>query len=166
MSTYLDEKRRRIQQFTHYLRLMGLRTHKVVKGDCFIVFEESPPEDSDAPRLRESTAVRLGCSIAVGSESAEGFIEEMPSSDWWAGESAHRFIQFFSLRDCFHLERARSPTAEDLPDLSERVSYCGASNMAFPFSSSSTSLGSFSSKSNCARILSFSSASATPGCPC
>ena len=52
MEVYLDEKRRRIEQFAGYLRLMGLRRHKVVKDDCFATFDESAPEDADTLKSR------------------------------------------------------------------------------------------------------------------
>ena len=54
MPAYVDEKRRRIEQFAQYLRLMGLRRHKLVHDDCFIIFDDSPPEDAESPELKES----------------------------------------------------------------------------------------------------------------
>ena len=71
MALYVDEKRRRIEQFASYLRLMGLRRHKVVKGDCFIIFDESAPEDADAPHIKESAAIRVDC-LANGGRHREG----------------------------------------------------------------------------------------------
>ena len=61
MPTYLDEKRRRIRQFAEYLRLMGLRAHKVVKDSSFIIFGEAPPEDAESPKLKESVAIKADC---------------------------------------------------------------------------------------------------------
>ena len=59
MATYVDEKRRRIEQFAHCLRLMGMRRRKVVKGDdCFIVFDEQAPEDADSARVSENCCAR------------------------------------------------------------------------------------------------------------
>jgi hypothetical protein len=39
MATYIDEKRRRIERFVQYLRLMGIRRHKAMKDDCFVIFD-------------------------------------------------------------------------------------------------------------------------------
>jgi len=52
-----NEKRRRIDQFAHYLRLMGTRRHKIVKDDCFIIFDTRPPDDGEC-RRRKSRAKR------------------------------------------------------------------------------------------------------------
>ena len=72
MATYVDEKRRRIEQFAQYLRLMGMRRHKVVKeDDCFIIFDESAPEGTDAPKIKESAAIKVDCLADGGSASGE-----------------------------------------------------------------------------------------------
>ena len=82
MTNYVDEKHRRIEQFAQYLRLMGLRRHKVVKDDCFIVFNESDPEDADAPHIKESVAIKVDCLANGGSTSGGEAPCEMPPSDW------------------------------------------------------------------------------------
>ena len=132
MSTYLDEKRRRIEQFMHYLRLMGQRAHKVAKDDCFIVFQESPSDDADARDLKNSPTIEADCLTTVGLDANGSFLGEEPSIDWQpmefsddpigfssgrecfgedvpddarpTGEPLRRFIQFAFLRDCFYLE--------------------------------------------------------------
>ncbi len=62
MPTYAEGKRRRIEQFAQYLRLMGLRHRKVEHDGCFIIFEDSPPEDTDSSQLKESVAIKVDCS--------------------------------------------------------------------------------------------------------
>jgi hypothetical protein len=101
METYVDEKHRRIEQFAAYLRLMGQRRHKVVKGDsCFIIFDDSFPQEADAPRIKESVA------IAVPSwrknSSAGGDVEETQPRG--GPKETCRFIQFVFMRDCFYLD--------------------------------------------------------------
>ena len=62
MTTYSEERRRRIEQFAHYLWWMGLRRRKVIKNDdCFIIFDEHPSEDVDPPKTKESAGVKLEC---------------------------------------------------------------------------------------------------------
>ena len=82
MPNYLDEKRRRIAQFAEYLRLMSLRRHKVVKDDCFIIFDDSPPDDADSPKLKESVAIKVDCLADGGSASGGGKPGENPLNDW------------------------------------------------------------------------------------
>jgi hypothetical protein len=103
MTTYLDEKRRRIEQFAHWLRLMGLRRHKVVKGDCFLIFDESAPEDSETPCLRGSAAIRVACPANGAAGLGEDDPFEVSSSEWSPAEP-FRYIQFAFMRDCFYLE--------------------------------------------------------------
>jgi len=43
---YRSELDRRVQQFTHYLKLMRERAHDEVRDSCFIIFDERPPESS------------------------------------------------------------------------------------------------------------------------
>jgi hypothetical protein len=104
MPSYLDEKRRRIQQFAEYLRLMGLRRHKVVKDDCFIIFDESPPEDADSPKLVESVAIPVDCLAEGGSAGGGGEAGECQANDWQGGGAQPRYLQFAFTQDCFYLE--------------------------------------------------------------
>ncbi len=104
MPTYLDEKRRRISQFAEYLRLMGLRRHKVVHDDCFIIFDDSPPEGTESPQLKESVAIKVDCLASGGSASGGGEPGESPSNDWQGGEAQPRYLQFAFMRDCFYME--------------------------------------------------------------
>ena len=69
MPTYLDEKRRRISQFAEHLRLMGFRAHKLAKGSCFIIFDETPPEDAESSKVKESVAIKVDSLTAGGSTS-------------------------------------------------------------------------------------------------
>jgi hypothetical protein len=103
MTTYVDEKGRRIEQFTQYLRLMGLRRHKVVKGDCFVIFDESAPEDVGDLHIKESAAIKIDCSANGGSASGRNDPVESSLADWMPGES-FRYVQFAFMRDCFYLE--------------------------------------------------------------
>ena len=72
MPTYVDEKRRRIEQFAQFLRLMGLRRHKFVKDDCYIIFDDLPPEDTESRQLKESLAIKVDC--LAGGESGSGTV--------------------------------------------------------------------------------------------
>ena len=103
MTAYADEKSRRIEQFAQYVRLMGLRRHKFAKGDCFIIFDESAPEDADAPQIRKSAAVRMDCRANGGPASDGDASADLPQADWQPAES-FRYIQFAFRRDCFYLE--------------------------------------------------------------
>ena len=102
MTAYLDEKRRRIDQFAEYLRLMRLRSHKVVKNGCFIIFEESPPDDVDSPKIKLSVAIKVGAggsSLTGRTLGAEGLRQYGQ-----AVERQTRYLQFAFMRDCFYLE--------------------------------------------------------------
>ena len=103
MSTYVNEKRRRIEHFAQYLRLMGLRRHKVVKEDCFCIFEESAPEDTENPCIKESAAIKVDCLANGGSTPGGDDAGESPREDWSPGEP-FRYIQFAFRRECFYLE--------------------------------------------------------------
>ena len=104
MPTYLDEKSRRIAQFAEYLRHMGLRRHKVAKADCFIIFNEEPPEDAESPKLKESVAIKADCLVDGGSASGgPGDAGKLPPRGE-PKELPARYIQFAFMRDCFYLE--------------------------------------------------------------
>lgn len=103
MTAYVDEKRRRVEQFAQCLRLMGLRRHKIVKKDCFLIFEESAPEDADTPSIKESAAIRVDCLANGGSGSGDDDPLDLSSSEWSQAEP-FRYIQFAFTRDCFYLE--------------------------------------------------------------
>ena len=121
MPTYLDEKRRRIRQFADYLRLMGLRAHKVVKDSSFIIFDEAPPEDAESPKLKESVAIKADC-LAVGGSASGG-------SGGAVGLPKHgkprkrrsRYIQFAFMRDCFYMEL---PNNTVFPQEAEQIFRC------------------------------------------
>ena len=104
MTTYLDEKQRRVNQFAEYLRLMGLRRRKVVHDDCFIIFDDSPPEDAKSPKLKESVAIKVDCLAGGGSASGGGEPGESPSNDWHGEEAQPRYLQFAFMQDCFYME--------------------------------------------------------------
>ena len=104
MPTYLDEKRRRIGQFAEFLRLMGLRAHKVVRGSCFIIFDESPPEDAESPKRKESVAIKVDALTAGGPASGgRGGAEGLPKHGK-PRKHCSRYLQFAFMRDCFYLE--------------------------------------------------------------
>jgi len=103
MPTYLDEKRRRIRQLAEYLRLMGLRAHKVVKDSSFIIFNEAPPEDAESPKLRESVAIKADCLADGGSASGGHGAEGLPKHGK-PRKRRSRYVQFAFMRDCFYLE--------------------------------------------------------------
>ena len=118
MTTYLDEKRRRIEQFAEYLRLMGLRRRKIVKeDDCYLIFDESAPEGVDAPQVKESAAVKVECLANGGLEPGGDDSAELPAPDW-SPEKPFRYIQFAFRRDCFYLEL---PTYTLLPHEAELI---------------------------------------------
>ena len=91
-------------QFAEYLRLMGLRAHKVVKDSCFIIFDDSPPEDAESPKLKESVAIKVDCLADGGSASGgAGAAEGLPKHGR-PRKRRSRYIQFAFMRDCFYLE--------------------------------------------------------------
>ena len=109
MPDFNEEKRRRINQFAEYLRLMGLRAHKVAKDSCFIIFNEDPPEDAESPKLKESVAIKVDCLAEGGSASGgsggsggPGDAHELPQEG--SRDLPARYIQFAFMRDCFYLE--------------------------------------------------------------
>ncbi len=102
MSTYAEEKRRRIEQFAQYLWLMGLRHRKVVHDGCFIIFEDSPPEDTDSSQLKESVAIKVDCAAEGGSAMGRGEPGENQANDWQGEEAQIRYIQFAFRQDCFY----------------------------------------------------------------
>jgi hypothetical protein len=103
MPTFNEEKLRRIRQFAEYLRLMGLRRHKIVKDTCFIIFNEDPPEDSESPKLKESVAIKVDCLTEGGSASGgPEKADELPHGD--ESDLPARYIQFAFRRDCFLVE--------------------------------------------------------------
>ena len=103
MPSYLDEKRRRIRQFAEYLRLMGVRAHKVVKDSSFIIFNEAPPEDAESPKLKESVAIKADCLADGGSASGRLGDTNAPKHGK-PRKRRSRYIQFAFMRDCFYLE--------------------------------------------------------------
>ncbi len=120
MPTYLDEKRRPIDQFAEYLRLMGLRARKVAKDSCFIIFNEDPPEDAESPKLRESVAITVDCLTEGGSASGgPGDADELPQES--SRELPARYIQLAFMRDCFYLEL---PNNTVFPPEAEQILRC------------------------------------------
>ncbi len=102
MTTFAGEKRRRLAQFAEYLRLMGLRRHKVVKNDdCFIIFDDTSPDDAESPKLKESVAIKVDCLANGGSASCGGEAESLPSDS--QGEEK-RYLQFAFGQDCFFMD--------------------------------------------------------------
>jgi hypothetical protein len=105
MTNYSDEKHRRIEQFAEYLRLMGMRRHKIVKNDdCYILFEESAPGGVDAPHVEESTAARVEaeCLANGGPASVENDAANPPPD--WSPAKRLRYVQFAFSKDCFYLD--------------------------------------------------------------
>jgi hypothetical protein len=120
MAAYLAEKRRCIEQFVDYLRLMSLRRHKVVKRDCFVVFTESAPEDDESPHIKESVAIPADYLVGGGTSSAGGVPCEFQPSDRPEGDSS-RCIQFAFMRDCFYLDL---PNSTLFPNEAELILRC------------------------------------------
>ena len=107
MPAYAEEKRRRIEQFAQCFRLMGMRRHKVVKSDdCFIIFDEQPPEAADSPKIRESAAIKVD-GLGNNWTGDAGDDREFPMEDWQGADSPPRYVQFAFRRDCFYLELTR-----------------------------------------------------------
>jgi hypothetical protein len=105
MTTYCEEKRRRIDQFAQCLCLMGLRRHRVVKNDdCFVIFDEQAPEDADSPKIREAAAIKVDYLADGGSTGDTGDGNESPAEDWRGADSPPRYIQLAFQRDCFFLD--------------------------------------------------------------
>ena len=77
MPTYSDEKRRVIRKLADYLRLMGLRTHKIAKSSCFVTFGESPPEDDGSKTLKSSVGIVAGCSSRCSSDTEDGEVPNL-----------------------------------------------------------------------------------------
>jgi hypothetical protein len=121
MPAYLDEKRRRISQFAEYLRLMGLRAHKVVKNSCFLIFDDARPEDAESPKLKESVAIKVD-SLADGGGSVWGRSDANGSSEHGKSKDRRsRYIQFAFMRDCFYLEL---PNNTVFPPESDQILRC------------------------------------------
>jgi len=129
MPNYLDEKRRRIAQFAEYLRLMGLRAHKVVKDSSFIIFDDAPPEDAESPKLKESVAIKVDALAAGGSASGRLGDASVPKHGK-PRKRRSRYIQFAFMRDCFYLELPNKtvfpPEAEQI--LRHRLGFYWAKN--------------------------------------
>jgi hypothetical protein len=102
MSSYVDEKQRRIEQFTQYLRLMRLRNQQVAKGDSFCIFDDTAPEDADSDQLKESVAVTADCLANGDSTASSGEVESGRSGG--SPDESPRYIQFAFMRDCFYLD--------------------------------------------------------------
>ena len=130
MSSYINEKQLRINQFAEYLRLMGLRAHKVAKDSCFIIFNEDPPEDAESPKLKESVAIKVDCLADGGSASGgSGRAVGLPKHGK-PRKRRSRYIQFAFMRDCFYLELPNKtvfpPEAEQI--LRHRLGFYWAKN--------------------------------------
>lgn len=121
MPTYFDEKRRRIVQFAEYLRLMRLRAHKVAKGSCFIIFDESPRDNADSSKLKESVAIKIDCLTGRDSASGrQGGTEGLPKHGK-PRQRRSRYLQFAFMRDCFYLEL---PNNTVFPQEVEQILHC------------------------------------------
>lgn len=117
MPTFTEEKRRRIEQFAQYLRLMGLRRRKVINEDCYIIFDDSLPDDAESPKLKESVAIKVDC--LAGGDSASGIGESGENSaNDWQGESQPRYIQFAFRQECFYMEL---PNATVFPPETQQI---------------------------------------------
>ena len=108
MTTYVDEKRRRIEQFTQYLRLMGLRRHKIVKKMTVSSSSRNrPPKVPTHPSSRN----RLPSSSVAGKTAAKGRggedSEELLLSDGRRDEPS-RYIQIGFHRDSFFLDMSNN----------------------------------------------------------
>ena len=105
MTAYVEEKRRRIEQFARCLRLIGMRRRKVVKNDdCFIIFDEQPPEAADSPKIKASAVVKVDGLSGNNWTAAAGDGREFPMEDWQGPDSLSRYVQFAFRRDGFYLE--------------------------------------------------------------
>ena len=111
MPTYTDEKQRRISQFAEYLRLMSLRRHKVVHEDCFIVFDDSPPEDAKSPKLKESVAMNVDCFSRGGSASGGGDPAKARRTIGRAGMLSHAISNSPSCRTAFTWNCPTTPSS-------------------------------------------------------
>ena len=131
MEVYLDEKRRRIEQFARYLRLMRLRRQNIVKRNCFAIFEEAPPDNADAPHIEESVALVADCrgNAGWGWEGDQRGSEEVPLPDR-SGNESFRYIQLAFHRDSFVLDIPKNtlflPEAEQI--LRQRPGFYYAQN--------------------------------------
>jgi hypothetical protein len=115
MDAFHDERERRIGQFCHHLELMRQRRRELVRGNCFIVFNEQCDTDgSDGEQLTESKAkvlVRESANEHVAWENglgATGLDEivpiELPDEGWRGDDSQRRFIQFSFNRRYFDID--------------------------------------------------------------
>ena len=121
MPTYLDEKSRRIAQFAEYLRLMVLRAHKVVKNNCYIIFDDAPPEDAESPKLKESAAIKVDALAAGGSASGgPGDGGGLPKRGK-SRKRRFRYVQFAFEQDCFLLDL---PNNTVFPQEAEQILRC------------------------------------------
>jgi hypothetical protein len=128
MPTYSDEKRRVIRKLADYLRLMGLRTHKIAKSSCFVTFGESPPEDDGSKTLKSSVGIVAGCSSSCSSNTEDGFLGDTTPVDGGQQGPSNRFYQFAFNRDCFYVDIPRNTLFVDEAHriISERHGFCWA----------------------------------------
>lgn len=126
MFDYRSELERRIEQFASYLRPMNHRAHEIAATNCFMIFEESHPDDRDKGVLVESKQLTLQSvqsafnQIGFVSDSDGLFSDftSLPDEGWRDGNSSNRFIQFAFGRQWFcidmPLQTLFRPEAEEI----------------------------------------------------
>lgn len=125
MSDYHTELQRRIGQFAHYLKLMRHRAHEEACGNCFIIFEERPPDGSsggdELAEKRKLVLERVSPGFAdswSGGALDESVVIDLPDEGWREDDSQNRYIQFSFERNWFcmdmPLETLYRPEAENI----------------------------------------------------
>ncbi|NLF73675.1 MAG: hypothetical protein GX575_31940 [Candidatus Anammoximicrobium sp.] len=122
---YRAELERRVQQFAHYLKLMHGRAHDEVQGNCYIIFEERPPDGAtDERKLSEERRVALQLAFAewthenASAAPESGIPFDLPDDGWREDPSRNRFVQFAIERNWFCMDLPRNtlfrPEAEEI----------------------------------------------------
>jgi len=113
MPTFHEELDRRIEQFTHYLKLMHDRAHEEAHGPCFIIFEERRPGGtSDDEELAEEKKLALELVVQEFTDAGiggagtldESVMIDLPDEVWRQDDSQNRFIQFSFERNWFCID--------------------------------------------------------------
>lgn len=113
MFDYRAEIERRIEQFTHYLKLMHDRAHEEAQGSCFIIFEERRPgggtgneELSEEKKLAIELVAQTFSDPGFGGAGTldESIVIDLPDEGWRQDDSQDRFIQFSIERKWFCMD--------------------------------------------------------------
>jgi hypothetical protein len=113
--TYSEDKRRRVEQFAEYLRLMHDRAFDEVGNCCYITFEERRRRGTPGGR-KLSEEEKAAQEVARQSRDAgidgaggpdESAAMSLPDEGWRQDDSKNRFVQFSIEHDWFCVDLPR-----------------------------------------------------------